>query len=54
MIISKVDVTTAEELLGAEIEVTDQDGNHIFSGISDEKGKVYFPVRLRGNIISGN
>ena len=48
MIISKVDVTTAEELPGAEIEVTDQDGNHIFSGISDEKGKVYFPVPSPG------
>ena len=48
MIISKVDVTTAEELPGAEIEVTDRDGNHIFTGISDEKGKVYFPVPAPG------
>lgn len=48
MIISKVDVTTADELPGAEIEVTDQNGNRIFSGISDERGKVYFPVPAPG------
>lgn len=48
MIISKVDVTTAEELPGAEIEVTDRDGNRIFTGISDENGKVYFPVPAPG------
>lgn len=48
MIISKVDVTTAEELPGAEIEVTDRDGNRIFAGISGENGKVYFPVPAPG------
>lgn len=48
MIISKVDVTTAEELPGAEIEITDQDGNKVFSGISNEQGKVYFPVPTPG------
>ena len=48
MMISKVDVTTAEELPGAEIEVTDRDGNKIFTGISDENGKVYFPVPAPG------
>lgn len=48
MIISKVDVTTAEELPGAEIEVTDRDGNKIFTGISDGNGKVYFPVPAPG------
>lgn len=44
VIISKEDVTTSEELPGAEIEITDEDGNPIFTGISDENGKVYFEV----------
>lgn len=48
MMISKVDVTTAEELPGAEIEVTDQDGNTLFHGTSDEHGKVSFPVPAPG------
>ena len=42
VVISKVDVTTAEELPGAQIEITDKDGNRIYSGVSDEYGKVYF------------
>ena len=42
VIISKEDVTTAEELPGAQIEITDENGNKIFEGISDEHGKVYF------------
>ena len=48
LILSKVDVTTAEELPGAEIEVTDQDGKTIFNGISDEHGKVYFEIPAPG------
>lgn len=44
VIISKEDVTTSEELPGAEIEITDKDGNPIFTGTSDENGKVYFEV----------
>lgn len=44
VIISKEDVTTSEELPGAEIEITDKDGNKIFTGTSDENGKVYFEV----------
>lgn len=47
-VISKVDVTTAEELPGAQIEVTDQDGNRIYSGVSDEHGKVYFEAPAPG------
>lgn len=42
VMISKEDVTTSEEIPGAEIEITDKDGNIIFTGISDENGKVYF------------
>ncbi|MFR5631454.1 MAG: SpaA isopeptide-forming pilin-related protein [Monoglobales bacterium] len=48
MIISKEDVTTSEELPGAEIEITDKNGNQIFTGISDENGKVYFEVPKPG------
>lgn len=44
VIISKEDVTTSEELPGAEIEITDKDGNKVFQGTSDENGKVYFEV----------
>ncbi len=44
VIISKEDVTTSEELPGAEIEITDKDGNEVFKGTSDENGKVYFEV----------
>ncbi len=44
VIISKEDVTTSEELPGAEIEITDKDGNKVFEGTSDENGKVYFEV----------
>lgn len=47
-VISKVDVTTAEELPGAEIEILDMEGNRIFSGVSDEHGKVYFEVPAPG------
>lgn len=47
-VISKVDVTTAEELPGAQIEVTDKDGNLIYSGVSDEHGKVYFEAPAPG------
>ncbi len=42
--ISKEDVTTAEELPGAEIEITDKDGNVVYKGTSDENGKIYFDV----------
>ena len=48
VIISKEDVTTSEELPGAEIEITDQDGKEIFKGTSDENGKVYFEVPAPG------
>lgn len=48
VIISKEDVTTSEELLGAEIEITDKDGNKVFEGTSDENGKVYFEVPVPG------
>ena len=48
VVISKVDVTTAEELPGAQIEITDKDGNRIYSGVSDEHGKVYFEVPAPG------
>ena len=48
MVISKVDVTTAEELPGAQIEITDKDGNRIYCGVSDEHGKVYFEVPAPG------
>ena len=48
VVISKVDVTTAEELPGAQIEITDKDGNRIYSGVSDEYGKVYFEVPAPG------
>ncbi len=37
--ISKVDVTTAGGTAGAQIEITDKDGNRIYSGVSDEYGK---------------
>lgn len=47
-VISKIDVTTAEELPGAQIEITDQDGNRIYSGVSDEQGKVYFEAPAPG------
>ena len=40
--ISKEDVTTAEELPGAEIEITDEDGNVVYKGTSDADGKIYF------------
>ena len=48
MIISKEDVTTSEELPGAEIVITDKDGNEVFKGTSDENGKVYFEVPAPG------
>lgn len=48
VIISKEDVTTAEELPGAQIEITDEDGNKIFEGVSDEHGKVYFEAPAPG------
>ena len=48
VIISKEDVTTSEELPGAEIEITDRDGKEIFKGTSDENGKVYFEVPAPG------
>ena len=48
VIISKEDVTTAEELPGAQIEITDKNGNKIFEGISDEHGKVYFEAPAPG------
>ena len=48
VVISKVDVTTVEELPGAEIEITDQAGNTVFHGISDENGKVYFEAPAPG------
>ena len=38
VVISKVDVTTAEGIPGALIEVTDDEGNVIASGESDENG----------------
>lgn len=48
VIISKEDVTTSEELPGAEIEIKDKDGNVIFTGTSDENGKVYFEAPQPG------
>lgn len=48
VIISKEDVTTSEELRGAEMEITDKDGNEVFKGTSDENGKVYFKVAEPG------
>ena len=48
VIISKEDVTTSEELPGAEIVITDKDGNEVFKGTSDENGKVYFEVPAPG------
>ena len=48
VIISKEDVTTAEELPGAVIEITDSEGNKIFEDVSDEHGKVYFEVPAPG------
>lgn len=38
VIISKIDVTTAEGVPGAKIEVMDENGNIIASGFSDENG----------------